>query len=136
MQLFAETHGLGEVTWEIEFRLAPGLIRIPDLAFLSTAGFAQVDPDARLEGAPDLAIEIASPTNKPDDLVRKARHFLRAGAKVVWIVYPEARLVYIHRPGERVEIRDDTQVLDAPGLRPAGACRWPTSSARPSTNHQ
>lgn len=115
---FADTHGLGDVLWETEFLLGPGLIRIPDLAFLTAANVASIDPHARLVGAPDLAIEISSPSNDPDDLVLKAQQFLNAGTRLVWVLYPEARLAYIYRPGERVEIRDDTQSLDAPELLP------------------
>jgi len=42
-----------------------------------------------LEGAPDLAVKVASPRDDPDDLVLKAQQYLTAGARAVWIIYPE-----------------------------------------------
>ena len=75
-------------------------------------------PYQRPQGAPDLAIEIASPSDKPDDLARKAQQYLAAGARAVWVLYPEARLAYLYRRGERIEVRDDSQSLDNPELLP------------------
>jgi Uma2 family endonuclease len=75
-------------------------------------------PYQRPQGAPDLAIEIASPSDKPDDLARKAQQYLAAGARAVWVLYPEAQLAYLYRPGEHIEVRDESQSLDNVDLLP------------------
>ena len=93
-------------------------MRIPDLAFLRADRLQGVDVHQRLQGAPDLAIEIASPSDQPDDRARKAQQYLAAGARAVWVLYPEARLAYLYRPGERIEVRDDNQSLDNAELLP------------------
>ena len=106
------------VSWETDFQLSGATVRIPDLAFIRAERLQGLDPHQRPQGVPDLAIEIASPSDKPDDLARKAQQYLAAGARAVWVLYPEAQLAYLYRPGERIEVRNDTQSLDNAELLP------------------
>jgi Uma2 family endonuclease len=115
---YVRSRQLGEVTMETDFKLSEGTIRIPDVALVRTDRLAGIDPRQRLEGAPDLAVEVASPRDDPDDLVLKAQQYLTSGAKAVWIIYPEARLAYIYKPGQRPEVRDARQALDDAELLP------------------
>jgi len=115
--LFLRQHpGLGEVTSETDFRLAPNTVRRPDVGYMSAAKVASIDPHQRLEFAPDLAIEIASPN---DDLPHKIQDYLAAGTQV-WALYPDARIARIHKPGERAVVRDADagDVLEDPELLP------------------
>jgi len=120
MQLYAfvEAHKLGLVSWETDFQLSEATVRIPDLSFLRSERVQGLNPHQRTSGAPDLAIEIASVSDTPDDLARKAQQYLAAGARAVWVLYPEARLAYLYRPGGHIEVHDDTQALDNPELLP------------------
>ena len=118
LYVFVEELRLGLVAWETDFRLSESTVRIPDISFIRAERLSGFDPRKRLEGAPDLAIEIASPSDSPDDLARKAYQYLATGAKAVWILYSEARLAYLYRPGGHIEVRDDTQLLDDPELQP------------------
>jgi Uma2 family endonuclease len=115
---FAEEHQLGEVTWETDFGLSEDVVRIPDIAFIRAERLPGIDPRKRIEGAPDLAVEVVSPTDDPEDLVLKIQQYLNSGARAVWVLYPEARLAYIYKPGERPEVRDPHQSLDDPELLP------------------
>jgi len=115
---YAHSRGLGEVTMETDFKLSEGTIRIPDIAFLRAGRLAGIDPHQRLEGAPDLAVELASPSDDPDDLVLKAQQYLGSGAQAMWIIYPESRLAYIYKPGQRPEVRDAQQCLEDADLLP------------------
>ena len=115
---YVHSRQLGEVTMETDFKLTEGTIRIPDVAFVPADRLLGIDPRQRLEGAPDLAVEVASPRDDPDDLVLKAQQYVAGGAKAVWIIYPEARLAYIYKPGQRPEIRDAAQALDDAELLP------------------
>jgi Uma2 family endonuclease len=115
---FVRSHQLGEVTMETDFKLAEGSIRIPDVAFVRADRLLGIDPRQRLEGAPDLAVEVASPSDDPDDLVLKAQQYLTAGARAVWIIYPEARLAYLYKPGQRPDVRDAGQSLGDAELLP------------------
>jgi hypothetical protein len=68
---FVRSRRLGEVTMETDFKLTEGTIRIPDVAFVRPDPVVGIDPRQRLEGAPDLAVEVVSPRDDPDDLVLK-----------------------------------------------------------------
>lgn len=103
LRVFLRQHpDLGEVTSETDFVLSNDTVRRPDVAFISAAKLKSVDPWKRLEFAPDLAIEIASPH---DDLPRKIQDYLAAGSRV-WALYPEARIARIHKPGGPPLVRD------------------------------
>ena len=65
-----------------------------DIAFIARERVPTPIPSQPFEIAPDLAIEIISPGNKPQDTQLKIRQLLDAGTKsVIWIVYPDLRSV-------------------------------------------
>jgi Uma2 family endonuclease len=115
---YVEDRGLGEVTMETDFRLSETTVRIPDVAFIRAERLRGIDPAQRIEGAPDLAVEVASPNDDPADLVLKVEQYLRSGSRAVWVLYPEACLAYLYRPGERPEVRAAHQNLDDPSVFP------------------
>lgn len=118
MREFVRDHRLGEVTMETDFRLSEGVVRIPDIAFIRAERLPGIDPRKRIEGAPDLAVEVVSPADDPEDLVLKVQQYLNSGVRAVWVLYPEARLAYVYRRGERPEVRDIHRNLDDPELLP------------------
>jgi Uma2 family endonuclease len=118
MRDFLRSHRLGEVTMETDFRLSEGVVRIPDIAFIRAERLPGIDPRQRIQGAPDLAIEVVSPTDDPNDLVLRIQQYLNSGARAVWVLYPDARLAYLYRSGERPEIREADQNLDGPEILP------------------
>jgi Uma2 family endonuclease len=93
---------LGQAASEVDFWLTGETVRRPDVAFIGAAKLRGIDPREKLEFAPDLAIEIASPH---DDLPRKIQDYVAAGARI-WALYPEARIARIHKPGESAVLRD------------------------------
>jgi Uma2 family endonuclease len=95
--------------------------RTPDLAFLrSGRRTGQLDIQSPFYGAPDLAVEVASPGQTTADMLDKAADFLRYGTEEVWIIYPVKRELHRYQGGEEVpEIFTDTQSFVAdffPGL--------------------
>jgi Uma2 family endonuclease len=78
-------------------KLAPGLIRIPDVAFLSMAKF----PRGRFPKqkapplAPDIAVEVLSESNTKREMAEKLEDYFRAGARLVWYFDPERREVTV-----------------------------------------
>jgi Uma2 family endonuclease len=67
------------------------------------------------QGAPDLAIEIVSPSDTAKHLKRKVDAYLEGGSKSVWIVFPEARSVMVHTQGSARELKA-TQSIEDPLL--------------------
>ena len=94
--------GLGRVaTGDAGFVLErnPGgrdTVRGVDLAFISRSKAPAPLPNALLEFAPDLAVEVISPSNEAADIRLKIRQLLDAGTALVWIVYPNLQVVDVH----------------------------------------
>jgi Uma2 family endonuclease len=112
---FVLAHGLGTVLSEQAFQLSNHTVRIPDVSF--TGIKRQFQMDKLPIGAPDLAVEVISPTNSPREMDRRVSDFFAAGATRVWIVYPEEREVYIHGMSG-VVCRKGDETLEDPELLP------------------
>lgn len=78
-------------------RLFAGLVRIPDVAFISWArlpgGTVPEEPVPEL--VPDLVVEVLSRTNTPGEMRRKRQEYFQAGAVLVWMVDPDRRTVTV-----------------------------------------
>jgi len=93
LRAFAQRQGLGEVVAaDTGFVLArdPDTVRGPDVAFISRARYdAAGDPPTAFPGAPDLAVEVLSPSNRADEIHSKVADYLAAGTRLVWVVDPD-----------------------------------------------
>ena len=113
---FVVDNGLGVVTAaETGFLLERNpdgrdTVRGLDIAFIRGA---RVLPDHLVDLAPDLAVEVISPSNKAADTHRKIRQLLAAGTALVWIVYPDSRIVDVHT-------RDGASTLEADDMLSGG----------------
>ncbi len=76
----------------------PDVVRAPDIAFISAARLGSADPEGFFAGAPDLAVEVISPTDKVSEVQEKIREYLAAGARLVWLVDPRSETVTAYRP--------------------------------------
>ncbi len=119
-----EPHRLGAVVAEAGFVLAedPPTVRAPDVAFVARQRVpAEGPPRGYWPGAPDLAVEIASPSNTVAEILDKVRDYLEAGARTVWVVEPRTRGVTVHVPGGEPRVLREADVLDGgevlPGFR-------------------
>jgi Uma2 family endonuclease len=115
---FLRRHNLGAVAGEAGMlRLLPGLIRIPDVSFVSWArlpkNYGQIPPIA-----PDLAIEVLSPSNTRLEMERKLRDYFSAGTRLVWYFDPKTRTVTVHTSPEQQMVLDESQTLDGADVLP------------------
>lgn len=71
--------------------------------------------------APDLAVEVLSPDDRPRAVQEKIGHYLAAGTRLVWVVDPRRRSVTVHATGEPPWVLREDDVLDGapvlPGFR-------------------
>jgi|SRR5579862_408717 len=92
----------------------------PDILFVSKAN-SSILTDIGAEGAPDLIVEILSPSNSELDRERKRKIYAHCGVVEMWIVSPEGRTVQIYRLQEDatkpVAIRGEHETLES-GLFP------------------
>ena len=93
-------HTLGHVlAAETGFTLFrnPDTVRAPDVAFISTARVPSPMPRGYAELAPDLAVEVLSPSDRAGRVLAKVGDWIDAGARLVWIVDPERRVAHVYR---------------------------------------
>jgi Uma2 family endonuclease len=92
-------HALGQLFYApFDVLLSPIDVVQPDLVFISNERLRLLD-DANLKGAPDLAIEIVSPSSRRIDLVIKRKRYDLFGVTEYWIVDGELETVTIYRRG-------------------------------------
>src|SRR5918911_4371593 len=98
-------HGLGEVAAaETGFDLTqPGdaaqTVLAPDIAVVRSENVPLLDVEGYPRVVPDLVVETASPNQSRDGLAGKARAWLQAGVRLVWVVWPKQRVVDVWLPG-------------------------------------
>jgi Uma2 family endonuclease len=100
LQLYAFESKAGVSFVEMLFAL-PGLNRKrrPDVAFVTAGSWALDRPVPRIDGwaiAPDLAVEIVSPTNNDSEILTKVVEYFEAGVKQVWVIWPRHRKIHVY----------------------------------------
>ena len=102
----------------------PDIVRAPDAAFVAAARLPAGDlPDGYFRGAPDLAVEVISPWEAAADINRKVTEYFEAGARLVWVVYPDMRQVVVFRSARASVALSADDTLDGGELIPGFACR-------------
>ena len=99
------------------FELPNSDVRAPDVSFV-LAERMKVSPLSFAELAPDLIVEVESPSDTLKSLRDKIQSFLSQGTKVGILINPERHRVEIYRPGEEVVVLGDGDVLSIPDLLP------------------
>jgi len=118
LRTIVSARNLGIVCIEVEFQLSADTVRIPDIAFIRRERAKDIDPETVIQGAPDLAIEVISPTDLAEQVSRKIHQYLAAGCQAVWVLYPAERCVEIHQPGKASLTRWPPESLEQPDLLP------------------
>jgi Uma2 family endonuclease len=101
----------------------PDTVRGPDVAFYEDANtFAELHPKYG-EVPPRIAIEVLSPNDRANKVLRKISDYLRCGVGLVWVIDPEIRTVTVHYPGKaQVELAEN-QELSGEDVLPGFRCR-------------
>ena len=90
-----ERSGLGQVYFApFDVILSDTEVVQPDLLFISQER-AEIITHANVQGAPDLVVEILSPSTANRDWTRKREMYARHGVKELWIVDPDAGIVWV-----------------------------------------
>ncbi len=108
-------------TAEASFMLArdPDVVMAPDAAFVRAERLPP--PEERigfLRIAPDLAVEIISPSDRRGAVRRKIAAYLAHGTPVVVAVEPRRRTVTVHRPGQLPTVLHEGDVLSVEDVLP------------------
>ena len=101
----------------------PDTVREPDIAFISAEKLPlDVDVPGFYEGAPDLVVEIASPSDSLAAVNDKAQMWLRFGVALVWVVFPESRTVEVHPASGPPVLLGEQDNLDGGDVLPGFTC--------------
>jgi Uma2 family endonuclease len=127
LRAFVEAHDAGEVcAAETGFRLAqnPDTVRAPDVSFIARERVAaQGIPESYWPFAPDLAVEVISPSDRFDDVLTKVQEYLRAGTRLVWVFHPRTSTVMVYRANGTVQLLTGTEELGGEDVLPGFRCR-------------
>ncbi|MBL8796350.1 MAG: Uma2 family endonuclease [Planctomycetia bacterium] len=82
------------------FPSAPTKVRRPDVSFLAAGRIpAGQEPEGHCLLAPDLVTEVVSPNDEFEEVVEKVEEWLAAGVRLVWLVSPRTRTIWVYRRG-------------------------------------
>jgi Uma2 family endonuclease len=108
-------HRLGLITGaETGFVLArnPDTVRAPDIGFVAMERVNVAGrPENFWEGAPDLAVEILSPSDTVDTFEGKVDDYLAAGTPLIWVVSPRRKTVTNYRANRKPQVLADGDIL-------------------------
>lgn len=118
---FVVDHDLGVVAGaDGMMRLAPGLVRIPDVSFVAW----ETLPGRRLprqpvpDLVPDLVVEVLSEGNTPREMDRKLDEYFALGVRLVWLVNPEMETVTVYTARHQSIVLDASAMLDGGAVLP------------------
>ncbi len=108
----------GQAVAGMRFRLllSKERVRRPDVAFVSTKAIAEAPSQPGSDNAwnvlPDLMVEVISPHDLAEEIIEKINEYFTAGCKLVWVIYPTQRLIYVYESPRQPRIRSETDELD------------------------
>jgi Uma2 family endonuclease len=121
----ARRTGAGRVfAAETGFKLAsdPDTVRAPDVAFVTRERVPVTETTGYAAAAPDLAVEVLSPGERPGEVLAKVADWLTAGTRLVWVVDPERRLARVYRQDGSESIGTADGALDGEDVLPGFSC--------------
>jgi Uma2 family endonuclease len=97
----------------------PDTVRAPDVAFVRGERFEEAGPiKGYWIGAPDLAVEVLSPSDTVRKVGGKVAHWLESGARSVWIVSPKMHTVTVYHSLNEIEVLTKNDTLDGGDVVP------------------
>jgi Uma2 family endonuclease len=123
---FVETRRLGNVFGpNTGFRLAENLLLSPDVSFVSKERLKKISvaPDKFLAGAPDLVVEVLSPSDRMRQVSRKLDHFFEHGTRLAWLVNWPKQQVHIYTADSIESLTNLDDVLTGGVVLPGFKCK-------------
>ena len=123
---FLDEHDLGHVLGaDTMLRLAPGLVRLPDVSFFSWDRFpGRQLPTTQIAAlTPDLAVEVLSPSNTRREMTRKLHEYFAGGCQLAWYFPYHQRVVRVYTDPTTVRTLQEDDVLDGGDVLPGFTLR-------------
>lgn len=124
LESFVHEKGLGDVLGSNTlYRLPSGNRRGPDLSFVAAGRLpAPGEGSGVLELAPDLAVEVLSPSDRRRQVLDKVGEYLDAGVRLVWVIDAKARTAAVYRSLIQVRQIQGDGVLEGEDVVPGFSC--------------
>lgn len=116
---------LGAVLTDAGFELLqlPRTVRAPDIAFVRADRLpARGISRGFLRMAPDLDVEVVSPSETRKELEEKLSDYRASGVPVVWVIDPEERTVRVIAGARTVQLLVKHETLDGGSVVPGFSC--------------
>lgn len=114
VRLIPESLGLTLI--DTGFLLNDETLRAPDVAFFRAQRASDLDLTTRIKVAPDLVVEIISPSETAANIAHKVHQYLHAGVAVIWVLYPMDRTVHVFESSKNAHVLEAGDLLEAPDL--------------------
>jgi len=121
LQRILEQQNLGFLAGEAgTLRLWPGLVRIPDVSFISWEQLPnrKIPKKPIPDLYPDLAVEVLSRKNTKAEIDRKLHEYFRSGTRLAWVVNPRKRCVSVYTAPDQSRLLKEDQSLDGGDVLP------------------
>ena len=125
LRVYAKHTGAGAVlAAETGFKLFtdPDTVRAPDVAFVAKGREPPPGATGFADLAPDLAVEVLSPGDRPGEILAKVADWLSAGTRLVWVVDPLRRVARVYRHDGTETIVTADGALEGEDVLPGFAC--------------
>src|SRR5260221_14666477 len=116
---FVSQHNFGQVYGAgTGFKLAenPDTVYGVDAAFVATAHGQS--GEEYFQGAPDLAVEIVSPSNMRSEIHAKVKDYFLTGSRLVWVIYPKSRAIYVYSAPNEIKVLEVGDTLTGGDVLP------------------
>jgi Uma2 family endonuclease len=128
LDTFADAHNLGLVfTQECGYQIFPDeprKVRKPDGSFIPRGRLPDDQPpDGHVKVPPDLVVEVVSPNDLAEEIDARVTDYLGAGVKLIWIIYPPTRSLWVVRRDGSAERLTEAQELSGEDVVPGFSCR-------------
>jgi len=118
---YLDTNNIGFIVAETgSFRLKPGMLRAPDVAFIPWDKMPERNVPALsfCDFAPDLAVEVLSLSNTHAEMLAKRHDYFNAGCRLIWEVDPDLRIVTVYTSPTDRETYTDSDALNGGDVLP------------------
>ena len=126
LSAFIDQHKLGGAVFAAEtgFRIGqnPDTVRAPDAAYVSEPRLAQARVADYPDLAPDLVVEVVSPSDTATEIHARVEDWLQAGTQLVWVFYPASRSAVMYRPDGEARVLHAADTLRGEPILPGFSC--------------
>lgn len=100
----------------------PDSVRGPDISYWTKDRLPEI-PVGYIEIAPDMLVEVLSPSNTRKQVLAKLREYFARGVRLVWVLAPEDRTLTIYRTADEGRLLHETATVTGEDVLPGFSCR-------------